>query len=191
MKRLVLALVCPLLLAACSAEVAADTPPQTQSVPITSVGRPAYAEVAIDLPAELRSTSFTVKELNATLTVHNPSETFRLTTSARLSLEGSATPGNPAFYTDQNLPEYYADAIELLKPREFAPSSRTPVTIDSPELVRAIYNKRIWVIVSNTVTGLAIGTPTKLEIRLENIVLHAVITKTFTGVEGALGPGGL
>jgi hypothetical protein len=197
MKRLVLALVCPLLLSACSAEVAVETPPQSQSIPVTSVGRPAYAEVAVDLPAETQGLDVTVKEISATLTVHNPSETFRLTTSAKLSLEGTATPSSPVFYTDQNLPPYYATAEVLMAPREFAPGSRTPVTITSPTLVKAAGQRRIWVIVSNTVTGFGgigsppVGSPVDLEIRLENIVLHATVTKSFNGLDGALGVGGL
>ncbi len=192
MKRLVLALVCPLLLSACSAEVAVETPPQTQKVPITSVGKPAYAEVAVDLPPETQELDVTVKEISATLTVHNPSDAFDLTTSARLSLQGNATPGTPIFYTDQNLPPYYATAEVLMAPREFAPASRTPVTITSPTLAKAVGQKRIWVIVANTVTGLGgIGLPTELEIQLENIVLHVTLTKSFNGLDGALGVGGL
>ena len=40
-----------LLLSACSAEIAIETEPFDQAVPVTSVGVPVYAEVAIDLPA--------------------------------------------------------------------------------------------------------------------------------------------
>jgi len=169
-----------------------ETPPQSQDIPITSVGKPAYAEVAVDLPPETQGLDVTVKEISATLTVHNPSDTFKLTTSARLSLQGTATPDKPVFYTDQNLPPYYANAEVLLAPREFAPGSRTPVTISSPTLVKAVGQKRIWVIVANTVTGFGgIGTTTDLKIQLENVVLHATITKSFNGLDGALGVGGL
>ncbi|WP_257453617.1 hypothetical protein [Archangium lipolyticum] len=191
MKRQLLALLCPLLLSACSAEIAVETPPQTQNIPITSVGEPAYVEVAVDLPAETQGLDVTVKEISATLTVHNPSQMFTLKTVGRLSLTGNATPDSPVFYTRNNLPPYYETAEILLPEREFAPASHTPVSINSPTLVKAIGQKRIWVIVSNTVTQVRIGTPSSLEIQLENIILRAVVTKPFQGLEGVLGPGGL
>ncbi|QRN98515.1 hypothetical protein JRI60_05540 [Archangium violaceum] len=191
MRRQLLALLCPLLLSACSAEVAVETEPMSQTIPITSVLKPVYAEVAIDLPLETQGLDVTVKEITATLTVHNPSKAFTLETSARLSFTGTATPDEPITYTDQNLPPYYATAEVLLAPRNFAPNTSTPVVIDTPGLVKAIGQKRIWVIVSNTVTRATIGEALPLNIELRDVVLHAVVTKPFQGLEGALGPGGL
>ncbi|MGZ3457822.1 MAG: hypothetical protein ACXU86_04875, partial [Archangium sp.] len=176
MRRLLLALACPLWLSACSAEVAVDTPPQSASIPITSAGQNVYAEVAIDLPAELQGLDVTVKQIGADFTVHNPSSSLTLQTSARVSLEGNATPDQPKFYTDYDVPAYYATAEELLKSTTFAPNSSTPVSIaNSPTLVKAIGQKRIWVIVSNTVTGASVFDPNALpvEIQLQNAVLHA------------------
>jgi mRNA-degrading endonuclease toxin of MazEF toxin-antitoxin module len=191
MKRLVLALVCPLLLSACSAEVAVETPPQTQNIPVTSVLEPAFVEVAVDLPPETQGLDVTVKEISATLTVHNPSQAFTLKTVGRLSLEGNATPDSPIFYSQNNLPPYYATAEILLPEREFAPGSHTPVSINSPTLVKAIGQKRLWIIVSNTVTKATLGGTLPLEIQLENIILRATVTKSFHGLDGALGVGGL
>jgi len=191
MRRLLLALACPLWLSACSAEVAVDTPPQSTNIPITSVGEPVYAEVAIDLPDELQGLDVTVEQVGADLTVHNPSS-YSLQTSARVSLEGSATPDQPTFYTDSNLPAYYATAEELLKMTTFAANSSTPVSIANlPTLVKALGQKRIWVIVSNTMTGASGIGGQQLEIQLQNVVLHVVVSKSFNGLQGALPVGGL
>jgi hypothetical protein len=191
MKRSLIALLCPLLLSACSAEVAVDTPPVSQSIPITSVLEPVYVEVAVDLPEATQGLDVTVKEITADLTVRNPSQAFTLETSARLSLTGNATPDKPSFYSKNTLPAYYATSDELLAPRTFAPNSSTPVHITSPALAKAIGQPRIWVIVSNTVTRAGIGGALPLQIDLENIVLHALVSKPFRGLDGALGPGGL
>jgi hypothetical protein len=191
MKRHILALLCPLLLAACSAEVAVDTPPQSVSIPITSAVRPVYVEVAVDMPEETQDLDVVVKQITADLAVVNPSKAFTLRSSARLSLTGNATPDNPILYTDNNPPPYYATAEELLPQQPFPPSTRTPVNVNSPTLAKAIGKARIWVIVANTVSSTGIGDPLPLELRLEDIVLHAVIAKPFEGLDGALGPGGL
>ncbi|HEX8819829.1 MAG TPA: hypothetical protein VF794_07905 [Archangium sp.] len=192
MRRALLALLCPLLLAACSAEVALDTPPQSVTIPVTSVIRPVYVEVAVDMPEETQDVDVTVKQITADLTVFNPSKAFILRSSARLSLTGNATPEQPLVYSENNPPPYYATAEELLPQRDFQPNTRTPVNVNSPTLVKAIGKPRIWVIVANTVTQTtAIGDPLPLELRLEDIVLHALIAKPFDGLEGALGPSGL
>jgi hypothetical protein len=192
MRRSLLALFCPLLLTACSAELAVDTPPQSVAIPVTSAIRPVYVEAAVDMPEETQDLDVTVKQITADLTVFNPSKAFILRSSARLSLTGTATPSQPVVYSDNNPPAYYATAEELLPQRDFQPNTRTPVNINSPTLATAIGKKRIWVIVANTVvqTG-AIGDPLPLELRLEDIVMHAVIAKPFDGLEGALGPTGL
>lgn len=191
MNRLLPALLCPLLLAACSAEVAVQTEPMSATIPITSVLKPTFVEVAVDLPPETQGLDVTVNDVGAVLTVVNPSQAFTLETSARLSLTGSATPDSPVFYTENNLPPYYATAEVLLPPSTFKPNTKTPVTIDSPTLAKAIGKKRLWVIVSNTVTSASIGGALPLEIQLQNIVLHAEVTKPFRGLDGLLGVGGL
>lgn len=190
MRRLLLALLCPLLLPACSAEVAVETPPQSHAIPVTSVGEPVYVEVAVDLPPETRNLDVTVKDTYATVTVLNPSQSFTLTTSARLSFTGTATPDKPVFYTDLNMPAYYSTSEVLLAEQSFRPNTRTPVTMTG--LSKAIGRERVWLILANTVTrsdGLFGGLP--LEIQLENVVLHATVSKPFHGLEGALGVGGL
>jgi len=193
MRRPLLTLLCPLLLTACSAELSVDTPPQSVAIPVTSALRPVYVEVAVDMPEETRGIDAVVKEITADLTVYNPSQSFTLRSSARLSLTGTATPDKPLLYTDNNPPPYYATAEELLPPRDFPPGTRTPVHAHSPTLARAIGEERIWIIVNNTVTSAGVGNPLELplELRLEDIVLHALISKPFDGLEGALGPSGL
>lgn len=192
MRRALFALLCPLLLSACSAELAVDTPPQSVAIPVTSALRPVYVEVAVDMPEETQDLSVTVKQITADLTVFNPSRAFVLRSSARLSLTGTATPQQPVVYSDNNPPPYYATAEELLPQSDFQPNTRTPVKVNSPTLAKAIGKARIWVIVANTVVQTtAIGDPLPLELRLEDIVLHAVVEKPFDGLEGALGPSGL
>lgn len=181
-----------LLLAACSAEVAVDTPPTSTSIPITSIGDPVYAEVAVDLPAETQGLDVIVKEVSATFTVQNTSTVFTLTTSARVSLTGTAEPDQVIFYTDRNRPAYYATAGELLASTNFAPRESKDVNVTSPVLAQALGKQRLWVIVSNSISRVGIGTqPLPLEINLNNIVIHATVTKEFRGLEGLLGPGGL
>ncbi len=191
MRRSLLSLLCPLLLTACSAELAVDTPPQTVAIPVTSALRPVYVEVAVDMPEETKGLDVVVKEITADLTVFNPSKAFTLRSSARLSLVGTATPDRPIIYSDNNPPSYYATAEELLPQKDFPPSTRTPVNVNSPTLAKAIGKDRIWIIVSNTVTSSGIGDPLPLELRLEDMVLHAIVSKPFEGLEGALGPSGL
>jgi len=192
MNRLALALLCPLLAAACSAEVAIDSDPISTTVPVTSILEPTYAEVAFDLPEGTQDLDVTVKDVNATLTVVNPSTIFSLNASARLSLTGTATPDQPLFYTPRNLPPYYATAEQLLA-ANFGPSSRTDAVIPSSEtFLKAVRQPRIWFIVSNTISKADPGTGgLPVEIRLENAILHVVVEKKFSGLEGALGVGGL
>ncbi|QRK10060.1 hypothetical protein JQX13_08170 [Archangium violaceum] len=191
MKRHFLALLCPLLLTACSAELAVDTPPQSVAIPVTSVIKPVYVEVAVDMPAETQELNVDVRDISVSLEVFNPSKALTLKSSARLSLTGNATPDKPIVYSDNNPPEYYATAEEFLPESSYPPNTRTPVFTDSPTLVKAIGKKRIWVIVNNTVTQAGIGDALPLELRLEDIVLHVVVSKPFQGLDGALGPSGL
>ncbi len=180
------------LLSACSAEVAVETEPFNQAVPITSLGPPVYAEVAIDLPEEAQGTEITVKEVAADLVVVNPTRNLSLTASARLSLQGQATPETPVLYSEANKPAYFGQATVLLQEAEYRPGQRVPVTITGPALVAAIGQPRLWLIVSNAVTQVGVGLDTlPVEIRLENIRLRAVVTKDFPGLGGALEVGGL
>lgn len=191
MRRQLLALLCPLVLTACSAEVAVDTPPQSVTIPVTSAIKPVYVEVAVDMPEETQDLQVQVKEISADLVVVNPSKAFTLKSSARLSLTGQATPDQPIVYSDNNPPPYYASAEELLPQQPFPPGTSTPVNVNSPALVKAIGKPRIWVIVANTVSSTGIGDPLPLELQLQDIVLHVTVAKPFDGLDGALGPGGL
>ncbi|MCP3139732.1 hypothetical protein [Pyxidicoccus xibeiensis] len=186
---------CLLLLSACSAEIVVQTEPFDQTVPVTSVLQPVYAEVALDLPEETVNTQdldIIVDEVSATLTVVNPSPTLTLRTSARLSFTGTATPEQPRTYTDLDRPNYYNTAVEVLPVRDFLPNTRTAVVVDTPALKQAIGRRRVWFIVSNTVVRSGIGTPQlPVSIQLEDIVFQAVITKPFPGLGGALEVGGL
>lgn len=192
MNRLAPALLCSLLVTACSAEVAIDSDPISTTIPVNSILEPTYAEVAIDLPADTQDLAVLVKEVTATLTVVNPSTIFTLNASARLSLEGNATPDQPIIYTPRNLPPYYARAQELLS-ANFEPTSRKEVTIPSSEtFLKAVRQPRIWFIVANTISNATPGTGgLPVEIRLDNAILHVVVEKNFSGLEGALGITGL
>ncbi|PTL83041.1 hypothetical protein [Vitiosangium sp. GDMCC 1.1324] len=193
MRRHLLALLCPLLLSACSAELAVDTPPQSVTIPVTSVARPVYVEVAVDLPSETQELDVEVKSANATLTVFNPAKALTLKSSARLSFTGNATPDKPIFYTEGNPPPYFATAEELMPERDFPPNTHTPAVIDSPSLVKAIGKQRIWIIVDNSVSAVGTGgiDTFPLELQLNDIILHVVVARPFQGLEGALGPSGL
>lgn len=186
---------CLLVVSACSAEIAIETEPFDQTVPVTSLLQPVYAEVALDLPEESVNTEeldIEIEEIAARLVVVNPSQTLTLRTSARLSFTGTATPDKPELYTDVNRPAYYNSATEILAVRDFAANSRTAVRIDTPALEQAIGRRRVWFIVSNTVVRSGIGTPVlPVQIQLEDIVFEALITKPFPGLGGALEVGGL
>ncbi len=188
---------CLVVLSSCSAQIAIETEPLDPiTVPVTSVLEPVYAEVAFDLPEESVNTEeldIEIEEISARLVVINPSTTLTLRTSARLSFEGRATPGEPpVVYSNANLPAYYNRAAEILAVRDFTPSSRNPVTITSPALKDAIGRRRVWFIISNTVVRSGIGTPVlPVQIQLEDIVFEALITKPFPGLGGALELGGL
>ncbi|MCP3099771.1 hypothetical protein LZ198_12930 [Myxococcus sp. K15C18031901] len=186
---------CLLVLASCSAQISIETEPFDVRVPVTSLLQPVYAELAIDLPDESVNTQdldIVVEQVAARLTVVNPSSSLTLRTAMRLSFTGKATPDDPVFYTDLNLPTYYAQAAEILPSREFAPNTTTPLRLDSPALKQAIGRRRVWFIVSNTVVRGGLTPPQlPVEIRLEDIVFEALITKPFPGLGGALENAGL
>jgi hypothetical protein len=190
MNRLLLP--CVLLLTACSAEVFVETEPFNQTVPVTSILEPVYAEVAIDIPPEAQGLDIEVHEISADLTVVNPTRALTLEAGARLSLEGQATPEKPVLYTNNNLPAYFPRAEMLLETQSFAPGERKPFTIDNPVLVKAAGRPRIWLIVNNTVRRVGLGTDTlPVNILLENIVFRARVTKPFPGIGGGMEVGGL
>ncbi|MCE9670864.1 hypothetical protein LY474_23940 [Myxococcus stipitatus] len=196
MKTRVLFVTCCLfLLASCSAEISIETEPFDLRVPATSLLQPVYAEVALDLPQESVNTQdldIVVEQVAATLTVVNPSSSLTLRTSMRLSFTGQATPDDPVFYTDLNLPAYYAQAAEILPARDFAPTTSTPLRLDSPALKQAVGRRRVWFIVSNTAMRGGLTPPQlPVELRLEDIVFQALLTKPFPGLGGALENGGL
>jgi hypothetical protein len=183
---------CLLLLTACSAEVAVETEPFTQTVPVTSILQPVYAEVAIDVPDEAVGTDIVVQEISTSLTIVNPTRSLTLEAGARLSFTGQATPDSPVLYTNSNLPAYFSSASELLPTQSFAPGENRPVTITNPVLVQVLSKKRIWIIVNNTVKQVGIGTDTlPVNIILQNIIFRATVTKSFPRVGGALEVGGL
>ncbi|MBJ6763520.1 hypothetical protein JGU66_22355 [Myxococcaceae bacterium JPH2] len=187
-----LALMC-LMLSACSAEIEVQTDPINQSVPVTSLLAPVYAEVAIDLPEETRSVDVTVNAVSSTLTVVNPTQTLTLRLGARLSFTGKATPTEPVLYTDINRPAYFDQATVLLPTRDFAANTRTPLTLESPALAQALGKPRVWLILDNTVAragGLPLE-PLPVNVQLQDIVFHATVTKQFPGLGGALEVGGL
>jgi hypothetical protein len=184
-----------LLLTACSAEVAVETEPMTQTVPVTSLLKPVYVEVAIDVPQEAVG-DVILREISASLTVVNPTKSLTLEAGARLSLNGQATPDQPLFYTDTNLPAYFQAASVLLPTRSFNPGEQVPFTIKDNDqdkvLLKAVGKPRIWLIVNNTVSRLGIGTDTlPVNILLKDIIFRATVTKPFPKVGGALEIGGL
>jgi hypothetical protein len=194
MNRLALALLCLPLVAACSAEIALNSPPIDTTVPVTSAFEPTYVEVAIDLPEGTQGLDITVKEATASLTVVNPSKVFTLNASLRLSLTGTASPDQPPIiYTPRNLPPYYASSQELLS-ANFEPDSSREVLVPSSEtFTQAVRQPRIWFIVSNTISkvgSIPVGA-LPVEIQLKNAILHVTVGKEFRGLEGALGVGGL
>lgn len=183
----------PLLFTACTATLQADTEPATVEFEVFSVVEPIYAEVAIDLPPETRGIDVTVESLTADVVVVNPSKSVTLRTSARLSLEGTATPQNPKLYTQATLPKYYATAAELLKDTNYAPNTSTPVNVaKTVGLEKLVGAKTIWIIASNTAVSGGIGTvELPLKITLKDAVLHITVSKNLEGLEGALSVGGL
>lgn len=182
---------CVLLLTACSAEVAVTTEPFDQSVQVTSLLEPVYAEVAIDVPSEAVG-DVILQEISASLSVVNPTRTLTLEAGVRLTLDGKAAPGEPLFYTNNNLPPYFNTAAVLLPTQAFAPGERKPFTITDPALKQAVGKARIWLIVNNTVKRLGVGSDTlPVNILLEDITFHAVVTKPFPSLGGALEVGGL
>ncbi len=183
---------CLLLLTACSAKVAVETKPFTQTVPVTSILEPIYAKVAIDVPDEAVGTDIQVQDISTSLTIVNPTKSLTLEAGARMSFTGQATPDNPVLYTNANLPAYFNSAFVLLPTQSYKPGETRPVTITDPVLVKAAGKQRIWLIVNNTVKQIDIGTDTfPVNILLKDIIFRATVTKSFPNVGGALELGGM
>jgi hypothetical protein len=177
----------------CAPIVEVQTDPQSQSIPVTSLGVESYVEIAIDLPPQSQGAleDIDVQEVWADLQVHNPSNSTSMLFSFRVSLQGTATPQTPYVFTAVSRPSYFNAATVLLGPKTYAAGSTTTERITGTSLVPALGRPRIWLIVSNTVNNLGLGEVLPLEIRLQNMVVHAVVQKSLGGLSGGLGPTGL
>lgn len=175
---------------ACAPVVEVQTDPIDQAIPVTSVGAQSYVEIAIDLPPQSQG-DIHVEDVYADLTVRNPSRGTSMRFSARVSLEGTATPEAPYLFTEINRPAYFARSVVVLGDKVYAAGTATPERLMGAPLIPALGKPRMWLIISNTVTSLGLGDLFPLEIRLENIVLHAVVTKSLAGVSGGLDVTGL
>jgi hypothetical protein len=179
----------PLALA-CAPVVEVQTDPISQAIPVTAVGLQSYVEIAIDLPPQSQG-DIHVEDVSADLTVRNPSRGTNMRFSARVSLEGTATPETPYLFTELNRPAYFAQSVLVLGEKTYAAGSATPERLLGAPLIPALGSPRLWLIISNTVTSLGLGDVLPLEIRLEGIVLHAVVTKSLAGASGGLDATGL
>lgn len=193
-----LALAAAALLCACGVEVDVESPPQDQSIPVTSFATPVYAEVAIDIPEEARSAAelVTVNLVRVTGQVVNPGARSRLALSLRLSTEGTAQPGTPKLYTNLDKPAYVDRATVLVPEQVFQPGTTTPIRVDStqaPALRTVLSEERIYIIVSNTLTSTGVFPvdPLPYNLQLEDLVFRAEVEKRFEGITGAQGVFGL
>jgi hypothetical protein len=190
MKRTSLAALTALLLSGCSALVEVQTEPVDQSVQVTSLGVPVYLELAIDLPTVAQG-DIVVIEVSGTLTVANPAAQTSMALEIRVSTQGTATPGVPVLYTSANTPAYFSQASIVLPSKTYAPNSQTPETIQNPALAQAVGNPRLWIIASNLVTNLGLFDSLPLELQLNDIVVRAVVEKSFEGLSGGVPLSGL
>jgi hypothetical protein len=171
-------------LLACDAVVEVQTEPLSQNIQVLSAFTTVYAEVAVDIPPQAQGVpeSITIESITATGQVINPSQNTRLNLSARLSFEGTAEPNVPQVWTQLNLPAYYAKAAVLLPAQDYAAGTTTPFTIDRGVLEQIVGKKRIWLIVSNTVTSPGVLDTFPLDLQLKDVVVRAVVTKEFRGL---------
>lgn len=184
MTRLSLPLLAALL-GGCSATIAIQTEPISQDIPFQSVGIPAYSEIAVDMPDEARSLpeSITVESLVMTGAVVNPMRHTSLELGLRLSFEGTAIPG--AFLQHPVKPLYYDRAQVLLASRVYPAAGTVPFSIPKEPLLQIFGKKRIYILINNTVQNVDLRDSTP-QLKLQNVVIQALITKDFRG----LGPGG-
>lgn len=194
-RSLVFAFAAGALLAGCGVTVEVQTDPVSQEIPVTSLGVPAYAEIAVDIPPEARG-DITIREISGTVTIVNPAPGTDMNLSLRLSTQGTATPDTPYLFTAANKPAYYDTAIALLGPKVYTRNSRTLETIparteDITAFASAVRNERIWLIVGNTITSAGLGDVLPLKIRLEGLVVRVVVDKSLQGLSNGMDVAGL
>jgi hypothetical protein len=133
-----------------------------------------------------------VNDVSADLQVHNASRATNMLLELRVSLTGTATPQVPFAFTEVNRPSYFANSVAVLGPKTYAGGSTTPEHIEGAALIPAIGTPRLWLIVSNTVTSVGLGDSlSSLQANLNQVVLHAVVTKSLAGAGGGLETTGL
>ena len=180
-----------LLATGCAPVVEVQTDPVNQSIPITGVGVQSYVELAIDLPPQSQG-DVEVNDVSADLQVHNASRATSMLLELRVSLTGTATPQVPFPFTEVNRPSYFATSVAVLGPKTYAGGTTTPEHIEGAALIPAIGKPRLWLIVSNTVTSVGLGDSlSSLQANLNQVVLHAVVTKSLAGAGGGLETTGL
>jgi len=189
-KRSLLVALALALAAACAPIVEVETDPIAQTIPVTSVGFQAYVELAIDMPPQSQG-DVRVEDVFANLQVHNASRASNMLIEMRVSVQGTAAPGTPFAFTQANRPPYFPTSVAVLGPKTYAAGTTTPEHIAGAPLIPIIGEPRIWLIVSNTVTSVGLGDVLPLQADLNQIVLHAVVTKSLAGVGGGLEATGL
>jgi len=179
-----------LLAAACAPVVEVQTDPLSQSIPVTSLGVQTFVELAIPLPPQSQG-DVRVDDVFADLQIRNPSRATSMLLEVRVSLEGTATPEVPFAFSQANKPDYFARSVALLGPKTYAAGSTTPERVSGAALIPAIGEPTLWLIVSNTVNNIGLGEALPLQVDLNQIVLHAVVTKSLAGIGGGLEATGL
>ena len=179
-----LALCSSLALAACAPVVEVETEPIALTIPVTSVGLQAYVELAIDMPPQSQG-DVRVEDVFADLQVHNASRASDMLIELRVGVQGTATPGTPFAFTQANRPPYFSSSVAVLS-KTYAAGRTVSERIFGAPLIPIIGEPRIWLIVSNTVTSVGLGDVLPLQADLNQVVLHAVVTKSLAGVGGGL-----
>jgi len=177
-------------LLACAPVVQVQTDPISQSIPVTSVGLQSYVELAIDLPPQSQG-DVEVDDVSADLQVQNGSRASGMLLELRVSLTGTATSKTPFAFTELNRPSYFPTSVALLGPKTYAAGTTTPEHVVGNALIPAIGKPTLWLIVSNTVNSVGLGDALPLQVNLQNIVLHAKVTKSLAGAGGGLETTGL
>lgn len=173
----------PLLIGvvACTAEVEVQTTPQDLTIPVTSLGVDAYAELAIPMPEEARGV-ITVQSVRGTATAINPASGTTLRFQLFVlpaGVQGTATPDTPFLFTEANPPAYFEDLLPLASVQSFPPSSEEAIVIENAGLVPAVAQPTLWLVASNTVQSLALGEVLPLELQLQGLTFNVVVTKSF------------
>ncbi len=181
-----------LLAASCGVAVEVQTDPTSVDIPVTSVGTNVYAEVAVDIPSASLG-DIVVEELSGDLAIRNLTKETTMNLSLRITTVGDATPEVPRFYSEANLPKGFNQSIVLVQPKSYAPGTSTPehISLDPNARKLLLSTRRIYLIVSNTVTRAGIGDLPPYNIRLENATLHARVSKSLQSATGGLDLTGL